>query len=207
MKVWQIILVLIVIIGVIVVGVSLVNNTDEKMENVVDATNIDVQESKEELNLQNVDEMMSFIDKIYVGLELFPSLTSTEMPLTDIDMLTYETGITSTDKIDNVVVSMPMMSSQAYSLVIVKVKDKNDADSVAKEMSENINPNKWVCVSAEKIYATSSGNIAFLVMTNTEMAESVYESFKTNAGKCGPEYIIENALEEVPAYDAEITLE
>ena len=49
-----------------------------------------------------------------------------------------------------------MMSSQAYSLVLVKVKDGVDANNIAKTMSEKIDTRKWICVSAEKLYATSS---------------------------------------------------
>ena len=157
--------------------------------------------SGEGLNIKDATELTSFVDKVYEGLELFPSIATMELMLDDAETVTYETGLSSTDKIDAVVVSAPMMSSQAYSMVLVKVKDGVDADSVAKEMSENINPNKWICVSAEKIYATSSGNVAFLVMTNADMAEDVYNNFKKEAGKIGPEYSKDNVMEDMPMED------
>lgn len=212
MKIGHILVILFVLV-MVVVGVIVFTNSNFIMPNTPDTV---VQEdkvvtddevisgetsNKEALNMATAADLTNFVDKVYEGLELFPSLATMELDMTDIDTLTYETGLASADKIDSVVVSAPMMSSQAYSMVLVKVKDGEDADAVAKEMSENINPNKWICVSAEKIYATSSGNVAFLVMTNVEMADFVYESFKTNAGEIGPEYSKDNVMEDMPMED------
>ena len=38
--------------------------------------------------------------------------------------------------------------------------------------------NKWICVSAEKVYVTNSGNVIFMVMSDEEWAKLVYDSFK-----------------------------
>lgn len=213
MKIGHILVILIVLVAVIA-GVLVFTNSNN--DDVVVAPDTVVQEdevvtddepvngeisNKEALNVKSTAELTALVDTVYEGLELFPSLATMELEMTDVDTVTYETGLASADKIDAVVVSAPMMSSQAYSMVLVKVKDGEDADAVAKEMSENINPNKWICVSAEKIYATSSGNVAFLVMTNAEMADNVYESFKTNAGKIGPEYSKDNVMEDMPMED------
>ena len=45
-------------------------------------------------------------------------------------------------------------------------------------MLDNINMNKWICVSAEKLYITNNGNVIFLVMSSEEIAKPVYENFK-----------------------------
>ena len=55
-------------------------------------------------------------------------------------------------------------------------------------MKENIDTRKWICVSAEKVYSTSSGDIVCLVMSSEEMAKPVYEKFKELAGNVGEEY-------------------
>ena len=73
------------------------------------------------------------------------------------------------------------MNAQAYSAVAVKVKDGADIETIKKEMLDNIDTNKWICVSAEKVYATNSGNIIFLVMSDEEWAKPVYENFKKYA--------------------------
>ena len=210
MKIGHILLILVVVVAVIA-GVLVFTNSGNEEVKVPDTVvqednNVNVEDEKnnvsgEGLNIKDVTELTSFVDKVYEGLELFPSIASMELMLDDAETVTYETGLSSTDKIDAVVVSAPMISSQAYSMILVKVKDGVDADSVAKEMSENINPNKWICVSAEKIYATSSGNVAFLVMTNADMAEDVYNNFKKEAGKIGPEYSKDNVMEDMPMED------
>ena len=118
-------------------------------------------------------------------------------------------GIT---RYEEILASEPMMSSQAYSLVIVKVKEGVDANALAKKMNENINMRKWICVEAEKAYTTSSGDIVCLVMSSEEMAKPVYEKFKTLAGGIGEEFVraaevvempddMMPGMDEVPAYD------
>ena len=87
------------------------------------------------------------------------------------------------------------MTSQAYSLVLAKVKAGINANEIAKQMSENVDQRKWICVSAEKVYATSSGDIVFLVMSSEEKAKPIYEKFKTLSGNIGQEY--EKSEEEI----------
>ena len=92
-----------------------------------------------------------------------------------------------------------MMSSQAYSLVIAKVKDGVDTNAVAKEMNENVDARKWICVTAEKVYTTSSGNIVFLIMTNENTAKPIYNTFKELAGGVGKEFERVGETIELPA--------
>ena len=72
-------------------------------------------------------------------------------------------------------------------------------------MSEKIDTRKWICVSAEKLYATSSGDVVFLIMTNEEMATPIYEKFKTLAGNVNEVYektgIKELRIEDNPFVD------
>lgn len=208
MKIGHIILVIVAIIAVIVAVIVFTNSNNEAVNNDVKneiqtGTVEDeiLNENAEPLNVETVQDFTSIVDKVYEGLELFPSLATMELDLTDMEMVTYETGLTSVEDVEGIVVSAPMMSSQAYSMILVKVKDASKADLIAKEMNDNINPNKWICVSAEKVYATSSGNVAFLVMTNADMAEDVYESFKKYAGNVGTEYSRENAMDEMPVQE------
>ena len=55
-------------------------------------------------------------------------------------------------------------------------------------MNENIDERKWICVTAEKIYSTTSGNVVCLVMSNEQTAQTVFNSFKTIAGSVGEVY-------------------
>ena len=76
--------------------------------------------------------------------------------------------------------------------------------SDAEDMFNNINPRKWICVSAEAVRATSHGDIAILIMSSEEMSKSVYYSFKQKAELVGKELykVVEETVieqEEMPA--------
>lgn len=147
---------------------------------------------KPKTNLEPVtsgDDLVALVDKIYEGQgELYSSLMTQELDLSDNDLVSYNTGLSTGENLEFIVISEPMMMSQAYSLILAKVKDGVDANTVAKEMSEKIDTRKWICVSAEKLYATSSGDVVFLIMTNEEMATPIYEKFKTLAGNVNEVY-------------------
>ena len=183
-----IIAVLVVVIG----GLVVFNKPEDVKENVETG-----------LTVGTAEEMLNLVNSVYEGLELF-NLHTTELDITDPDALSYATGLELSEKIEAVITSEPLMSAQAYSLILVKVKDAADADSIAKEMSEKVNPRKWICVEAEKICATSSGNVAFLVMSNAEMTDNVYNNFKKIAENVGEEYIIDNQVPDMEMEDMEI---
>ena len=148
------------------------------------------------LNVSSVEDLTTLVDQIYAGVSIeMPMLMTQTLDMTDEETVKYFTGLENVDNIEYVVASEPMMSSQAYSLMLVKVKDGVDADIVAKTMNENVDERKWICVTAEKIYAVASGDVVCLVMSNADTAKTVFESFKTLAGSVGEEY--ERTTEEV----------
>lgn len=150
--------------------------------------------SLEEVNSN--EDLLALVDKLYEGQgSLFSSLQSQTVDVADSDFVQYYTGLENGENLEYVVSSEPMISSQAYSLVLAKVKEGVDANTVAKEMSEKVNTAKWICVSAEKLYATSSGDIVLLVMSSEDMAKPIYEKFKTLAGNVNEVY--EKTEEEI----------
>lgn len=146
--------------------------------------------------INNAEDLKLLVDKLYEGRQdQMPMLMSQEIDVSDAEALQMATGLQNGEKLEYVVTSEPMMTSQAYSLVLAKVKDGVNANEIAKEMSQNINTRKWICVSAEKVYATSSTNIVCLVMSREELAKPVYEKFKELAGNVSDEY--EKTEEEI----------
>lgn len=143
-------------------------------------------------------DLETIIEKVYEGNEELPGLQTQEVDITDNTMVQAFTGLESGKDLEYLVVSEPLMSSQAYSFVLAKVKDGVDANQVAKDMSEKIDTRKWICVSAEKLYATNSGNVVCLVMSNEEWAKPVYEKFKELAGEVGKEYTKEEEPADLP---------
>ena len=135
------------------------------------------------------EDLSTLVDSIYAGVtDEMPGVMTQPIEVTDADMVSYMTGLENGDELEYLVVSEPMMSSQAYSLVIAKVKSGANASKVAETMKNNIDTRKWICVTAEKVYATNSGNVVFLIMTRADLAESVLNSFKTLAGNVGQVY-------------------
>lgn len=145
--------------------------------------------------VSSTDDMQNMINTIYEGVEaeLPPTLNTQVVDISNVDILKSYTGLSSNENIDAVVVSEPMIGSQAYSLVLVKVKDGQDANAIAKEMSENIDTRKWICVEAEKLYATSQDNLAVLIMASNEWATPVYNKLKEMLPSHSEEYTKESA--------------
>ena len=136
------------------------------------------------------EDLVDLVDKVYENntVELYDTITSMPIDLTDDASVKSFTGLENGENLEYAIVSEPMINAQAYSLVMAKVKDGVNANEVAKAMFDGINPRKWICVSAEKVLATNSGNIVFLVMTESERAQGIYDSFKNLAGTVGKEY-------------------
>ena len=151
-------------------------------------------------SIESAEDLSSLVNEVYEGQKnVLASLNTQIIDVEDADSVKYATGLENGKDLQYVVVSEPMMSSQAYSFVLVKVKDGVDANNIAKTMSEQIDTRKWICVSAEKLYATSSGDVVCLVMSSEERAKPIYEKFKTLAGTIGEEYTKAEELPELPA--------
>lgn len=184
----KIIIAVVAIVAVVAVAILVIslNNKD----NTSNETNDNTTQTTAKLEpITSAEGLTKLVDKIYEGEEnLFPSIQTQEIDVSDKDMVSFVTGLEDNTKLEYLVVSEPMMSSQAYSLVLAKVKDGVNANEVAKEISEKIDTRKWICVSAEQLYATNSGDVVFMVMTNKELADSLYGNFKTLAGEIGQTY-------------------
>lgn len=134
------------------------------------------------LKLETAEEMKAMFEKIYSDLgDTLPSLETAEIDINDASLVTTFTGLKSSKDVEALVVSEPLINAQSYSAVAVKVKNGADIETMKKEMLDNINTNKWICVSAEKVYVTNSGNIIFLVMASENWAKPVYDGFKAYA--------------------------
>ena len=169
-------------------------------------------ESASNLQINSAADLTALVDQIYSGVSIeMPMLMTMSVDVTDADAVKAYTGLDNSDKIEYAVASEPMMTSQAYSLMLVKVKDGVDADAIAKTMNENVDERKWICVTAEKIYSVASGDVVCLVMSNADTAKTVFESFKTLAGSVGEEFertaeepeMPEDMLLDGPAIDDE----
>ena len=146
-------------------------------------------ETKVENLTGTLEEIIASINEKHGAVEL--PLMTMALDLTDIDGLTYNTGLTSADKITEAAVSEPMMG-QPYSLVLVRVADAANAAEIAKQMKDNIDNRKWVCMEADTEVAAYYGDVALFFMVSSEFAEQtstdkMLEAFK---GICAGEVTV-----------------
>lgn len=152
--------------------------------------------------------MKKMFDTIYADLkDQLPDLTTQEIDVKDGEQVAEYTGLVSTENVEKLLVSEPMISSQAYSAVALKVKAGADIEGIKQEMLDNLNMNKWICVSAEKLYITSYNNIIFAVMSNEDWAKSVYEGFKKYVNNKNGKELEKTAEEDIELPDEMLIVE
>lgn len=141
------------------------------------------------IKVQTVEEMQKVFNDINTKLgEEIPRLEVREVDITDEFAFTSTTGLKSNANVEAVVASEPLMSAQAFSAVMIKVSDDANIEEMKKEILDNLDMRKWICVSAEKLRVTNYGNVIFFVMSSEEWGKPVYDEFKqTVGGKIGTE--------------------
>ena len=134
---------------------------------------------------KDINDIINTINKN--NKDVLPELETMKVDIKNIDEVTSYTGLKTNDGIESITVSVPVMTAQAYSVAIVKVKDNADVEKIKQEMLDNIDMRRWICVSAEQLYITNSGNVIFSVMADKDIAKAVYNDFKkyvnNNIGK------------------------
>lgn len=144
-----------------------------------EVTGDDAMEPSGMVHLDGFDAVSSFMDEVYKGVaeDLLPYQVQTnELDLNDADMLEYHTGLTDLTGIEGVYLSESMMSSTAYSAVYIRTNDEGDAEAIRQQLMDNINPAKWVCVSAEKEVGVLLGKDVFFVMGAADTVDEVYKN-------------------------------
>ena len=144
-------IIVIAIIAIIaIVGVVIVKNNNNTTNG---GTSVKIESGK---------DMKSMLKSIYSeNKDVLPELETEEIDVSNSDLVTSYTGIQSTGNVESLVVLEPLMSSQAYSAVALKVKSNANIETVKEEILNNVDMRKWICVSAEKLYVTNYNNIIF----------------------------------------------
>ena len=165
-------IIVIAIIAIIaIVGVVIVKNNNNTTNG---GTSVKIESGK---------DMKSMLKSIYSeNKDVLPKLETEEIDVSNSDLVTSYTGIQSTGNVESLVVLEPLMSSQAYSAVALKVKSNANIETVKEEILNNVDMRKWICVSAEKLYVTNYNNIIFFVMSDEDWATATYNSFKEYVG-------------------------
>ena len=127
------------------------------------------------------------IEAIYESAraEIMLVTETTEGALSDAEMFAYLTTIETMDGIVDAAVSMPMMGSQAYHLVLVRAESGEKAAQLAQHMFDTMDMARWVCVQATEKQAVVCGDLALFVMldpTYGVTTDAIVESFTTVCG-------------------------
>ncbi|MGM9652793.1 MAG: hypothetical protein ACI3XP_04070 [Eubacteriales bacterium] len=134
--------------------------------------------------------LAELVDAIYgkvpVNLRLSPA---TDIDLTNADALNYYLGLDKADGIKEAVYSETMIGSQAFSMCVVRTEDGADVKAIAKNIFDNVNTQKWICVGADDLIVADSGELIFMIMTDDSFGETLasdlYEAFAEIAGATG----------------------
>lgn len=119
-------------------------------------------------------ELSEMIDTIYAAYPVdVMMLQTTAIDLTNADWYPYQTGLNAeqVEKVDAAVLSEPGVGSQAYSLVLVRMKDADDDQEISEAMLDGINMRKWVCVAADHARVVTFDDKALFVMADSELVD------------------------------------
>lgn len=134
-------------------------------------------------------ELSALCAKMYETnpVELMVMTEGAPVDLTDADALNYYLGTTNTADFKEVLFSETMMGSQAYSLVLARVADGADIETIKKTVFDNVDTRKWICVEANQVRVASAADIVMLVMVDSSFGETIadgmVDALKANVGE------------------------
>lgn len=70
-----------------------------------------------------------------------------------------------------------LIGSIAHSVVLMRLPDGADVSGIAKQVKDNADPRKWICVEAEKVIVKTKGDLVLLVMSTTDIADAIAANF------------------------------
>lgn len=129
------------------------------------------------------------IDKIYAEFAAQPEFPVMTMNLADMDAEAFPmyTGLADNSKVKEAAFSEAMMGSQAYSLVVVRLNDAADSESVATEMLNGIDTRKWICVEADDLAVAAYGDVIMLYMVDSTFGLPSTDAVAAFNAVCGGE--------------------
>lgn len=130
----------------------------------------------------STEELMN---KLYENVTVELPLMTMPVDLTDEFAVSTYLGMEGADAVKEASFSESMIGAQAYSVVMVRLNDAAQAETVAKAMFDNIDTRKWICVEATEKQAAVCGDLVLFVMLNPEYGVScdqIVESFTTLCG-------------------------
>lgn len=129
--------------------------------------------NKKESNLTaSLDTLM---EGVYADMDgKLPAVGNVELTKDNISMYL---GVESLDFKEGLV-SEALINARAHSVVLVRLNDGADIEKAKKEIKENANPRKWICVEAESVVVENRGNVIILIMSDEDLTKQMQENFQ-----------------------------
>ena len=134
-------------------------------------------------SVRNAEDAVRFISGNLYSLcsEVLPMAVETRiLDLQDADAVQYNTGLTATDGITDIIISESAIGSFAYSLVYVRTDGKN-TEQIHQSLKDSIDPRKWICVEAETVHSVRLDNDICIIMGSAEQVDTISASLKQAA--------------------------
>lgn len=127
-------------------------------------------------------DLQSILDKIYETADVDDSfkdyiesgLQTTEITAENADYYLGKEEI----EFESAIASEPIMSSSAYSLCLVRVKEGADIEKIKADIKENADPRKWICVGVDpnNVIVDNVGDVVVLIM-NDDVGNALHDAF------------------------------
>lgn len=122
-------------------------------------------------------ELEAMASHILEGLEL-PAYEITNL---DAESFEYFAFVPHQEGIEAVTADA-LINSIAHSVVLIKMPEtaaEDEINTLANEIKENANPNKWICVEAEKVEVAVKENYILLVMSSADNTTNIINNFNS----------------------------
>jgi hypothetical protein len=100
-------------------------------------------------------------------------------------------GLSTSEGITSGTTCGPMMTSVAFSCMVVTVEDAGKMDAVVKDFAANVNWNRWVCVSATQALVATKDQMVLCLASNDDLYQQFAQAIE-NSGWTVEETLIHN---------------
>ena len=135
----------------------------------------------------DTSDLTAVMDALFSGIaeDQMPMLMPQEdgskyAPLTE-ENSEYNTGVALSAYKEGICAEAAM-SAQAHSVCLLKANSADEAAQLAEDVAANANPNKWICVGAERTIVAYSGDTVLLAMSFNDLAQTVLDNFTAQFG-------------------------
>lgn len=165
------------------------NNTNDESNNLEEdkeLENNEVESGETENGEVNTNELEGKLNSLAEKAEI-----QVRAPMTiEISSETSSTYIGLTEELfnENVASAMAyesMMMPSNFSLCLIELKDTADVANMKKQVIDNCDPNKWICMGADKCLVVDSGKYIMLVMSTDEDCTALQNAFASEFGNLG----------------------